>query len=351
VTGARRSTSTPASTPSGCSCPTGRSRSAQRPAPCRPPRPGRGARLPRGPRRPRDAAHRLPQGGRPPQLPARVGRAGRARGALVVHRQRRARRFEARGDADRHERGTDRAHRDRRPAARLWDRTVRPWPRRRPRRCPLLGRRRRLRQLRPGPALRAPAGRQPRRARRARPVLRRARGRGRVRPPAAHDPIIAPAAPTTRRSRARTGRSSTPPSSACGPAARRPRRSRRAPTEFSANFTPEGFKDAVRRAVEYVHAGDVFQVVPSQRLSADLGVHPFAVYRALRTRQPEPLPRLPRPGTGHARGEQPREPGALRRRHVETCPIAGTRPRGATPARTTRSPPSCSPTRRSAPST
>ncbi|HEX7001040.1 MAG TPA: chorismate-binding protein, partial [Trueperaceae bacterium] len=59
-------------------------------------------------------------------------------------------------------------------------------------------------------------------------------------------------------------------------------------TEFTTNMDEAAFQAAVRRAVEYIHAGDVFQVVPSLRQSAELGVHPFAVYRALRTVNPSP---------------------------------------------------------------
>ena len=63
--------------------------------------------------------------------------------------------------------------------------------------------------------------------------------------------------------------------------------------------------EAVSRAVDYIHAGDIFQVVPSQRLSAELGVHPFALYRAPARGEPEPVPGLPGPRPGDAGGEQP----------------------------------------------
>ncbi len=103
-------------------------------------------------------------------------------------------------------------------------------------------------------------------------------------------------------------------------------------TAFEANFTAEGFRDAVRKAVAYVHAGDVFQVVPSQRLSADLGVHPFAVYRALRRVNPSPYLGYLDLGPVTLVASSPeslvRSDGA----RVETLPIAGTRRRGATVA-------------------
>jgi anthranilate synthase component I len=102
-------------------------------------------------------------------------------------------------------------------------------------------------------------------------------------------------------------------------------------TEFTSNFTEEGFKAAVERAVEYVKAGDVFQVVPSQRLSADLGVHPFAVYRALRTINPSPYLGYLDLGAVTLVASSPESLVRSDGRRVETRPIAGTRPRGATP--------------------
>ncbi|TVR94378.1 MAG: anthranilate synthase component I [Trueperaceae bacterium] len=103
-------------------------------------------------------------------------------------------------------------------------------------------------------------------------------------------------------------------------------------TEFSANFTPEGFRDAVRKAVAYVHAGDVFQVVPSQRLSADLGVHPFAVYRALRRVNPSPYLGYLDLGPVTLVASSPESLVRSDGSHVETLPIAGTRRRGASAA-------------------
>jgi len=100
---------------------------------------------------------------------------------------------------------------------------------------------------------------------------------------------------------------------------------------FSANFTADGFKAAVARAVEYVKAGDVFQVVPSQRLSADLGVHPFAVYRALRTINPSPYLGYLDLGPATLVASSPESLVRAAGRRVETRPIAGTRRRGATP--------------------
>ena len=103
-------------------------------------------------------------------------------------------------------------------------------------------------------------------------------------------------------------------------------------TEFTSNFTPEAFREAVRKAVAYVHAGDVFQVVPSQRLSADLGVHPFAVYRALRRVNPSPYLGYLDLGPVTLVASSPESLVRSDGNHVETLPIAGTRPRGASPA-------------------
>jgi anthranilate synthase component I len=100
-------------------------------------------------------------------------------------------------------------------------------------------------------------------------------------------------------------------------------------SEFKSNFTKEAYMAAVAKAVEYIHAGDIFQVVPSQRMSAELGVHPFAIYRALRVINPSPyLGYLDLGGVTLVASS----PESLVRTHgnkVETLPIAGTRKRGA----------------------
>ncbi len=98
--------------------------------------------------------------------------------------------------------------------------------------------------------------------------------------------------------------------------------------EFVPSLSREEYMAAVTRAVEYIHAGDVFQVVPSVRLSADLGAHPFAIYRALRTINPSPYLGYLDLGGVTLVASSPeslvRSDGA----RVETLPIAGTRPRG-----------------------
>jgi anthranilate synthase component 1 len=100
-------------------------------------------------------------------------------------------------------------------------------------------------------------------------------------------------------------------------------------TEFRANMTAERYRDAVRRAVEYIHAGDIFQVVPSQRMSAELGVHPFAVYRALRAINPSPYLGYLDLGPVTLVASSPESLVRSDGRSVETLPIAGTRRRGA----------------------
>ena len=101
-------------------------------------------------------------------------------------------------------------------------------------------------------------------------------------------------------------------------------------TEFKPNFTKEGYMAAVAKAVEYIHAGDIFQVVPSQRLTADLGVHPFALYRALRVVNPSPYLGYLDLGPVTLVASSPESLVRSDGKKVETLPIAGTRKRGAT---------------------
>lgn len=104
-----------------------------------------------------------------------------------------------------------------------------------------------------------------------------------------------------------------------------------APT-FTSNFTPQGYMDAVERSLEYIRAGDVFQVVPSQRFSADLTVHPFALYRALRRVNPSPYLGYLALGDVTLVASSPESLLRSDGHAVVTRPIAGTRRRGADPA-------------------
>ncbi|MGI8748492.1 MAG: anthranilate synthase component I family protein, partial [Deinococcus sp.] len=104
----------------------------------------------------------------------------------------------------------------------------------------------------------------------------------------------------------------------------------RAPV-FVSNFPEGGYAAAVEKCLEYIRAGDVFQVVPSQRFSADLSVHPFALYRALRGVNPSPYLGYLDLGEVTLIASSPESLLRSDGRSVTTRPIAGTRRRGATP--------------------
>jgi anthranilate synthase component 1 len=88
----------------------------------------------------------------------------------------------------------------------------------------------------------------------------------------------------------------------------------------------------VERAKTYIAAGDVFQVVPSQRFSAPFALPPFALYRALRRINPAPFLFFLDFGGFAVVGSSPEILVRLRDRKVTIRPLAGTRPRGETPA-------------------
>lgn len=88
----------------------------------------------------------------------------------------------------------------------------------------------------------------------------------------------------------------------------------------------------VEKAKEYIRAGDVFQVVPSQRWALELEVPPFALYRALRRLNPSPYMFYFDFGGFQVTGASPEILVRVRDDTVTIRPIAGTRPRGATPA-------------------
>lgn len=97
------------------------------------------------------------------------------------------------------------------------------------------------------------------------------------------------------------------------------------------NTTPERFHDMVERAKELIGAGDVFQVVLSQRVDVDTPAHPFTIYRALRTINPSPYMFYLDFGDHQIVGASPELLVRLEDGVVTNHPIAGTRPRGATP--------------------
>jgi anthranilate synthase component I len=99
--------------------------------------------------------------------------------------------------------------------------------------------------------------------------------------------------------------------------------------EFSSNMPRERFEAMVARIVEYVHAGDAFQVVPSQRWSAELDADPFSIYRGLRVVNPSPYMYFLDFRDFQIAGASPEPLLTVSGRHISTRPIAGTRPRGA----------------------
>jgi anthranilate synthase component I len=106
--------------------------------------------------------------------------------------------------------------------------------------------------------------------------------------------------------------------------------------EFSSNMPRERFEAMVARIVEYVHAGDAFQVVPSQRWSAELDADPFSIYRGLRVVNPSPYMYFLDFRDFQIAGASPEPLLTVSGRHVSTRPIAGTRPRGADAAEDAR---------------
>jgi anthranilate synthase component 1 len=102
-------------------------------------------------------------------------------------------------------------------------------------------------------------------------------------------------------------------------------------TKVESNMTRDEYFDVVRRAKEYIAAGDVFQVVPSQRFRRPFALPPFSLYRALRRLNPSPyLYYLAMPGFQIV-GSSPEVLVRLRDNKVTIRPIAGTRWRGKTP--------------------
>ncbi|MCW3058088.1 MAG: anthranilate synthase component, partial [Solirubrobacterales bacterium] len=105
---------------------------------------------------------------------------------------------------------------------------------------------------------------------------------------------------------------------------------RQAPV-FEPNMSRAQFESMVARIVEYIYAGDAFQVVPSQRWSAPVPVEAFSIYRGLRAVNPSPYMYFLDFGDFQVAGASPEPLLTVTGRHVSTKPIAGTRPRGANP--------------------
>jgi anthranilate synthase component 1 len=101
--------------------------------------------------------------------------------------------------------------------------------------------------------------------------------------------------------------------------------------DFVSGFTREGFLAAVQKTKDYIAAGDAFQVVLSQRLSVPFNARPVDVYRALRALNPSPYMYFLDVGNTQVVGSSPEILVRQQAGTVTVRPIAGTRPRGATP--------------------
>lgn len=94
------------------------------------------------------------------------------------------------------------------------------------------------------------------------------------------------------------------------------------------NMPQATYESIVKKAKEYIAAGDIYQVVLSQRFEAEIGVDAFTVYRALRHVNPSPYMFFIRMGDRSIVGSSPEMLVRVEGRHAITHPIAGTRPRG-----------------------
>jgi anthranilate synthase component 1 len=108
----------------------------------------------------------------------------------------------------------------------------------------------------------------------------------------------------------------------------RPPATARPNPDFQSNMTREGFEAIVSRIIEYIYAGDAFQVVPSQRWSAPVPVEAFSIYRGLRAVNPSPYMYFLDFEDFEIAGASPEPLITVNGRRVSTRPIAGTRPRG-----------------------
>ena len=115
--------------------------------------------------------------------------------------------------------------------------------------------------------------------------------------------------------------------SAASPAARHP------PVRFQSNMAEQAYCDMVRKARDYIYAGDVIQVVLSQRFSAESRIPPLQLYRALRLLNPSPYTFFLKIGDQTLVGSSPEVMVRLTGSRMEVRPIAGTRPRGETEQR------------------
>jgi len=113
-----------------------------------------------------------------------------------------------------------------------------------------------------------------------------------------------------------------------GPLPPAPRRRAQGPLRVRSNFTKAQYLAAVRKAKAYIRAGDIFQVVPSQRFAAETTADPFEIYRALRVINPSPYLYFLKLGDVSVVGSSPEMLVKIQRRDAFYRPIAGTLPRG-----------------------
>jgi anthranilate synthase component 1 len=105
----------------------------------------------------------------------------------------------------------------------------------------------------------------------------------------------------------------------------------RRPMDVQPSITREAYHEMVKRAKEYIRAGDIFQVVLSQRFRIALQVDPFLIYRQLRRINPSPYLFFLRCEGTVVIGSSPEILVRVENRRIDLRPIAGTRPRGKTP--------------------
>ena len=105
----------------------------------------------------------------------------------------------------------------------------------------------------------------------------------------------------------------------------------RAPMDLKSSMSQEAFHEIVKKAKEYIEAGDVFQVVLSHQHRVPLQVDPFTIYRHLRLINPSPYLFFLRCEGPVLIGSSPEIHVRLERGRIDLRPIAGTRPRGRTP--------------------
>ena len=99
---------------------------------------------------------------------------------------------------------------------------------------------------------------------------------------------------------------------------------------YESNFTRKAYLETVEACKEYIRAGDIFQVVPSQRLTVETTARPFQIYRSLRVVNPSPFMFLLRSSECTLVGSSPEILCRVENGIVTNRPLAGTRPRGAT---------------------